>query len=214
MEINSKTLKAIQNLRDGFRCSIINTSTIFLFFLSFMLVPFFPNILFVWLIVPFVVLESFIWGLAERIRAWKILQMKQVEYALIIGSVLLVFFVFTSIFNSIIWMGGFVPFHIRSMIFFLSALTVWGIYTFIEAKGLRQIEEKFHIPLSYSRKLSLLGIAFFSIGIALSCLTHTRGSFLFIPLAPLCYPVLFAFPFLIGSCAFSIKKIDHFLKGK
>ncbi|MGB9693890.1 MAG: hypothetical protein ACPLYF_03510 [Fervidobacterium sp.] len=191
---------AIHSLRTGFIFSLITVSTLLTIFLLRRSVQTIDLAL---ISLP-VVFVCFILGLYNRIYAWGALKQNWIKWAL--SSEIVAFLI-------IFCFAGFVPllFWLLGSILYLLPIITWIIATFMEVRGFEWVKQNLNINLSLSKKLNILGIVFFIIGMVIQYMLIAPYAPLTVVTSPfsylISYPILLSYPFLIASCLSSIIKL-------
>jgi len=198
---------SIEDLRKGYRYSLV--ALVFLICMMALFLIYGFSVVFVYLLIFLGIATPTTWGygLVKRAKAWKSLGQKKTAYSLL-GAIL----VLASSLPIVPW-DAFIP-RIT-----LIPSAAWGIYTLLENLGLRQLESSNKTDTKRSRVCSLLGVSvyftvrflgyllpiytFLPLNYFMTMITMGRTSYEFF------VPFLFAMPFLIASCVFTIISLKN-----
>ena len=185
-----KREKVLQDLRTGFKFSILSIVS------SFISIWTFPYGL-------FFAAGIYVYGVIKRSSAWKLLNLEGTCLIMRFGATLIVL---CPLFTFLAWY----PFYYVVSLFFninlfcLLIITTWGIYTYVETRAFKKLKENFGIDLGNARICALTGIiSAFVTGIAAFIAHMYSPLFVFLHL----FSFFFASPFLIASCYFALKRI-------
>ena len=205
---NHKFRKEINDLRKGFKYSFITLVLLTSFaFLCLMNLAF---LLLILLGLPLFLL-LFTWGysLIKRSGGWRSLGRERISDAIIFGGIVIFCLFFSAIFA---WSS---PQRLMRYYYYINLIppVAWGIYTFLETQGFKWLKMNRNIDLTFSRICSLIGILVYTLAFLVLCFPELpfpkfTGNFL----STFCIrfePFLYSSPFLIASCVFAIRKLQH-----
>ena len=183
-----KRTMGLQRLRLGFKLSAVTVTLLTVVTVDY---PVFAYAL-------YAVAITYVLSIHERTSGWKLLGFRDTYIVMWFGAIIILFSPLNFVFLGLLGAQNYI---------LLLPLLIWGVYTYIENRSVKELDKKLVLNLRHARLASLTGILAFTAAFCYE-LFGIRPN-LFPYAAPPFQALIIASPFLIVSSVLLIIRLNH-----